>query len=111
MSYFAYEFLTVGVLVSLQAVEAALRYRLGTDQSFARLIERAVELDIITADDAGRLDAGRQLRNDFSHPSVRHAWTYGTTAPLIEASHAFVALAAGTNTMTRKTISKNRLDQ
>jgi hypothetical protein len=91
LSYFAYEFLTIGVLVSLQAVEAALRHELKEDGSLARLIQRAAKLEIITSDEAERLDAGRRLRNDFSHPSGGTVWTYGMTAPLIESSHALVA--------------------
>jgi hypothetical protein len=91
LSYFAYEFLTIGVLVSLQAVEASPRHRLQTKMALARLIQRAAELEVITSDDADRLDAGRKLRNDFSHPSGGVAWTYGMTAPLIKSSHALVA--------------------
>jgi hypothetical protein len=90
-SYFAYEFLTVGVLVSLQAVEAALRLKLSSRARFLNLAHDALEQGLITEDQYERLDAGRQLRNAFSHPSQQAVWTYGMAAPSIEASHQIVA--------------------
>ena len=91
-SYFAYEFLTLGVLVSLQAVESSLRVRLAEPrESFQRLIDRGLTDGLY--DDAARerLHAGRELRNLFSHPEEQVVWSYGMTAPLIAGSHEIVA--------------------
>jgi hypothetical protein len=90
-SYFAYEFLTIGVLVSIQAVEAALRLKLSSKARFVTLARNALAQGLITQDQYDRLDAGRQLRNLFSHPSQQEVWTYGMAAPSIEASHQIVA--------------------
>ncbi len=36
---------------------------------------------------AGRLDADRELRNGFSHPTSQGAWTYGMAALTIRTAH------------------------
>lgn len=90
-SYFAYEFLTIGVLVSLQAVEAGLRSRLSVKANFATLAQAARAEGVITDDQYQQLDAGRRLRNEFSHPAEQVVWTYGMAAPSIEGAHRIVA--------------------
>jgi hypothetical protein len=91
-SYFAYEFLTVGVLVSLQAVETSLRVRLEQPRErFHRLIDRGASESLYDDATRERLHAGRELRNLFSHPDEQVVWTYGMTAPLIAGSHDIVA--------------------
>ncbi|MGO4258148.1 hypothetical protein [Marmoricola sp. RAF53] len=90
-SYFAYEFLTVAVLVSLQAVEAALRSSLGSDQRLATLSKRARAEGLVTQEQFEVLEAGRQLRNEFSHPAEPTVWTFGMAGPCIEVAHLVVA--------------------
>src|SRR5690242_417341 len=68
-SFFVYEFLTVSALLALQAVEASLKVRLDVERlEFARLIERAAMEGLLSEEARGRLDAGRLLRNQLSHP-------------------------------------------
>lgn len=91
-SYFAYEFLTLGVLVSLQAVETSLRVRLEQPRErFHRLIDRGASDGLYDDVTRERLHAGRELRNLFSHPDEQVVWSYGMTAPLIAGSHEIVA--------------------
>jgi len=39
----------------------------------------------------GVLDAGRKLRNGFSHPEGQDTWSYGMAGPAIRTSHAVVS--------------------
>ncbi|WP_157815739.1 hypothetical protein [Kitasatospora sp. CB02891] len=66
-SYFRYEFTTVAVSISLFALERAFGERLGSKKPLQKLVERAADEGIITAELAGRLDAGRSLRNKLAH--------------------------------------------
>jgi len=93
-SSYAYEFLTVAVLWSLLAVEAALRLRLdGSEKdTFKTLITAAHERGLLDDEAAEVLDAGRRLRNGFSHPERQDAWSYGMAGPSIRTSHEVVAL-------------------
>ena len=93
-SFYAYEFVTVGVLWSLHAVEAALRLKLkGSEHdSLRQLVHDAHERGLLDDAAAEVLDAGRQLRNGFSHPERQEAWTYGMAGQTIRTSHAIVAL-------------------
>jgi hypothetical protein len=105
-SLVTYEQLTLGVLVSLFAVEAALRAALesaglsshdkdGRDLSWNGLVQRAASNRIIARrpDGLGRdlWDYGRQLRNKFAHPESQPVLTYAAALPLIEQSHRLVA--------------------
>jgi hypothetical protein len=87
-----WEFSAVGVAWSLLAVESALRWALGARQStpFQQLIKRAHREGLLTDELADALDAGRRLRNDFSHPRNQPAWTLGMAAPALRRSHAVV---------------------
>lgn len=88
-AWFVYEFAAVGVTVSLQAVEAALRDRLGSGPGPAlqALIERALKERLISEQDADRLDAGRKLRNRFSHPREQAAMPLAMCGEMIRYSH------------------------
>ncbi|WP_244930359.1 hypothetical protein [Nocardioides sp. W7] len=91
-SYFVYEFLTLAVLVSLQAVETALNVRLDAPRlSFEKLIVRAGREGLLNEEAKDGLHAGRGLRNHFSHPSEQTAWSYGMTAPIVRRSHELVS--------------------
>jgi hypothetical protein len=91
-SFYTYEFLTIGLLLSLQAVETSLKVRLSVErQSFEKLIDRAALEGLFDSETRDRLHAGRQLRNLFSHPEQQAVWSYGMTAPLIGVSHEIVA--------------------
>jgi len=91
-SHVVYEFLTLGVLLSLQAVETSLKVRLAVARlSFEKLIDRGAAGGLFDIDVQERRHAGRELRNLFSHPEQETVWSYGMTAPLIARSHEVVA--------------------
>ena len=85
-----YEFLTIGVLVSLQAVETALRVHLNSGQQFKQLIDRAQREGLIDDEAQKRLHAGREIRNLFSHPNQQSVWPFGIASSAIAASHEIV---------------------
>lgn len=93
-SFYAYEFLTVGVLWSLLAVEAALRLRLDGKEmdTFKTLVDRAHKRGLLDDSAAEILDAGRELRNGFSHPDRQEVWSYGMAGPTIRTSHEVVTV-------------------
>ncbi len=92
-SFYACEFLTVSVLWSLLAVEAALRLRLNGKErdTFKTLVDRAHERGLLDDSAAEVIGAGRELRNGFSHPERQEAWSYGMAGPTIRTSHVVVA--------------------
>lgn len=89
--YFVYEFLTVGVLLSLQAVESSLRLVLDSRKPLASLIDRAHAVGLIDEEAKERLHAGRELRNLFSHPEQQSVWSFGMASSLIAGSHELVS--------------------
>lgn len=91
--YFVYEFVTVAVAWSLLAVETALRARLQADErtTFKTMLRQAKSQAILTPDMAVRLDAGRQIRNGFSHPTGQVIWTLGIASSGLKTSHEAVA--------------------
>jgi hypothetical protein len=90
-SYFVYEFLALGVLVSFQAVESALRDVLGTNATWNKLVLKAESEGLIDSGQAEHLHAARMLRNTFSHPSQQTVWPHGMASMAIETSHVIVA--------------------
>jgi hypothetical protein len=91
-SYFVYEFAAIAVAWSLMAVESALRERLDLPKtSYAKLIAMAHQQGLIASETAQSLDAGRKTRNNFSHPQLQPAWSYGMVIPALQQSHAAVA--------------------
>lgn len=90
-SYFSYEFLIVGLLLSLQAVEASLRVRLASRKHFTTLIEEALSAGHIDKTTHDRLHAARKLRNEFSHPEQQTVWSLGMAGGVIESSHELVS--------------------
>ena len=90
--YFVYEFVTVAVAWSLLAVEAALRAKLpGRNSRFKSMLKRAASEALLTPEMASRLDAGRHLRNDFSHPTGQIVWTLVMATGALKTSHEAVA--------------------
>lgn len=91
--YFVYEFMTVAVAWSLHSVEGALRLRLGAGRSasYAALLKTAANEGLLVAELLERLDAGRQLRNRFSHPTSQQVWAPGMAALSLATSHEAVA--------------------
>lgn len=87
-----WEFGAVGAAWSLMAVESCLRWALGADAkaSFERLNARARERGLLTDDLAEKTDAGRRLRNMFSHPQGQPALPAGMVSGVLETSHVVV---------------------
>jgi hypothetical protein len=72
---------------------AALKARLNESKGGRyELLETAVNQSLLPADMKERLDAGRQLRNLFSHLTQQTVWTPPMCASSIAASHDVVAL-------------------
>lgn len=71
-SYFVHEFLLTAVTWGLLALEASLRVCLQASDrdSLDVLIRRARDRGLLTADEAGSLDGGRQLRNHIIHGAL-----------------------------------------
>jgi hypothetical protein len=89
--YFVYEFVTVAVAWSLLAVEAALRAQLpGSGSTFKSMLKRAESEALLTPEMASRLDAGRQIRNGFSHPTGQDVWTLKLATGGLKTSHEAV---------------------
>ena len=91
-SFYVYEFATVAVAWSLLAVETALRTRLQAGESarYAAMLKRAESEKILTPMMADRLDAGRQIRNGFSHPTGQSVWALGMASGALTTSHEAV---------------------
>jgi len=91
--YCVYEFFTVGVAWSLLAVETALRTRLqaGEGARFKEMLKRAESERILTPEMADCLDAGRQIRNNFSHPTGQSVWMPSMATSALMTSHAAIA--------------------
>lgn len=88
-----YEFAALAVEKSLQALELAIRIRLGADRkrSFGKLIDTLQKSGVVSAGDAELLHAGRQLRNSFAHPMTAAALPLVMTTDLLRTSHRLIA--------------------
>jgi len=103
-SWFEYDLLVQACLVSLQAVEAAVRRHYpGKDKvPFKKLVNRAEEDGRLTTEGAQILrDAGVRLRNNLSHPSDQVRYTLGMAFPVLRTSHLLVAELARTAIATQ----------
>lgn len=93
-SWFEYDLLVQGCLVSLQAVEAAVRrhYPDKDKVPFKKLVNRAEEDGLLTPQGAEVLrEAGVRLRNDLSHPADQKRYTLGMVLPMLRTSHLLVS--------------------
>jgi hypothetical protein len=77
----------------LQAVEAALRVRVGKSQKtpFVSLIKRAHELGLLDDEAQDILHTGRELRNRQFHATAQPIWNPALAADVIRTSHRLVA--------------------
>jgi hypothetical protein len=91
--YYTYENFADAAAKSLQAVEAALRYRLEASQNpnLAKLIKRAHHLGLVDDDAQDILDTGRELRNRQFHATAQPIWNPALAAEVIRTSHRLVA--------------------
>jgi hypothetical protein len=93
-AWFNYEFMAIACLVSLQAIEAALRQVVFPQASkrtgFKALVDQAVSDGTLGTDDAERIRAGVKLRNSLSHPGAQVAYSVGVAGPIVEQSHLVV---------------------
>ena len=91
--YYTYENFIDAATRSLQAVEAALRVRLGAGSrtSFAQLINQAKEDGLIGDRAHDVLHAGRKLRNGNIHATALAVYNPAITAKIIATSHQLVA--------------------
>jgi len=90
-SCFDYEFMVIACLVSLQAVEAALRQVVFPEAtkriSLRTLVDRAARDGRLGSEDAERIRAAVKLRNSLAHPGGQVTYSVGMDAPAIERSH------------------------
>jgi len=93
-SWFDYEFMAVGCLIALQAVEAAIRllYPEAEKVPARALARRAAEDKHLPQNIADLAITGFELRNQFSHPATQGVFTPGMAASVLENSHHLVAL-------------------
>jgi hypothetical protein len=91
--YYTYENLMDAGTRSLQAVEAALRVRLGAGNgvSFFQLIDRAKAEGLVSDEAYEILHVGRILRNRQVHATNLPVVTPAMAAGMIETSHRLVA--------------------
>jgi len=89
-----YEFAAIAAEKSIQALELAVRTRLGADNKplFAQLIKRLAAETDLTAEEIDRIDTGRRLRNDlFAHPSRAVAFPLGMATGLMQTSFSLIS--------------------
>lgn len=89
-----YEFAAIAVEKSIQALELAVRNRLGANESetFANLIKRLPSKTTLSAGDIDLVDTGRKLRNNlFAHPKTAVAFPLVMAVGLMETSHRLIA--------------------
>lgn len=90
-----YEFAAVAVEKSIQALELAVRRRLGADEkeTFANLVKRLSSTTSLSARDIEQVDAGRKLRNSlFAHPENAVVFPIGMAVGLMQTSHRLIAV-------------------
>jgi hypothetical protein len=93
--YYRYSLFSVGGAWSIIAVEAGLRIKLDADRKtkLGELVKAAERAGYLPERgwDNGRLDAGRQLRNQIMHGDSQQLWTPVMAREVIGASHEVVA--------------------
>jgi hypothetical protein len=82
---------------SMQAVEAALKLKLGAKDSFFKLIEKAGAQGLLSDEERDHLHAGRQLRNRLVHVEAQPIWTPALAAEIVAASHEVIARLSPTD--------------
>jgi hypothetical protein len=89
-----YEFAALAVEKSLQALERALRLRLGIDRglTFEKLIDRAADQGLLSGEDEELMDAGRQLRNVFAHPATAPALPLVMVTSMLQTSYRLIGV-------------------
>jgi len=89
-----YEFAAIGVEKAIQALELAVRTRLGAGdkETFADLIKRLPTQTALTEEDVELIDTGRKLRNNlFAHPKTAVAFPLVMAVGLMRTSHHLIA--------------------
>lgn len=93
-SWWCYDFLTVSVVWSLMAVEAALRERLVKPEepspTFKPLVRLAKLGGLLGEEDGKTLEAGAKLRDGLVHARGQVALTLGIAVPLVKISHELI---------------------
>lgn len=89
-----YEFAALAAEKSLQALERAVRLRLGVEgrPNFKRLVEILGERMALSDEDKELLEAGRQLRNFFAHPETAPALPLVAVVGMLATSYRLVAV-------------------
>jgi hypothetical protein len=92
LGFYSYELVACSHAWSIFAVEAALKLRLGAEETtqFSRLIKRAREQDLVSDHLADILNTGQELRNRFVHGGEQPTWSFGMAAQVIGASFKIV---------------------
>jgi hypothetical protein len=88
-----YEFAALAAEKSLQALERAVRMRLGVDDRapFKQLIDRLAKEVELSDEDRDMLDTGREIRNFFAHPSTAPAFPLVVATGMLRTSHRLIA--------------------
>ena len=94
LSWFDYDVMVDACLAGFQAVEATFRHVAFPDASdrlpFKRLVDRAEQDDLLSADKADVVRAGVELRNQLSHPGGTTTFSLGTAGPMLQIAHLVV---------------------
>lgn len=95
-AWFVYDFLFIGAVQSLIAVEAALRHALGErarrgGYTMRNLVEQAASRDLVAPESADVLVAAVELRNSWLHVDGAKVITPGMAEQVIGTSHAVTA--------------------
>ena len=88
-----YEFAALAVEKSLQAMERALRVRLGVERglTFEKLIDRAANEGLLSSEDEDLMDTGRLIRNFFAHPATAPAFPLVMVTNMLRTSYRLIA--------------------
>ena len=94
-AWFRYEFMVVGCLIALQALEAVFRQVLYPKASenipFKKLVNKAEKDGFINRETADLIATGADLRNSMSHPLDQSVVTPGMAAGVLKNTHHLIS--------------------
>lgn len=94
-SWFRYEFMVVGCLIALQALEAVFRQvlypKVSENIPLKKLVEKAEKDGFINSETADLIATGADLRNSMSHPLDQSVFTPGMAAGVLRNIHHLIS--------------------